>query len=147
MVLDGPWVCELCVRGFEPLARLYTVLASTHQRDDSLRVETSRIVDRLQENGIQFVDFGAVLSRRAGRFVDRFKGHLASFARQLRPDLIPELVEPLLDRRDIGTGGRHVSPHPRVMVHIYNRVEAARSDHVDNVRNALEPDGIHGPSG
>lgn len=145
MVLNTPWVLELCIWLFKPLDRLITILTGTNKRDNTLRIEPASIVDSLQENVVQSIDDLAMLRRSSRNLVDRLKRHLLTFARELHTNLVPELSQSLLYCGHIGAFLCEVGPGPTVMVNVDDGVEASVRDHVDDIGNALEPFGIDSP--
>lgn len=130
VVLYGPRILILRIRPLKPLARLDRILSRSNERDHSLRIETSRIGNGLQEDVVELVDLGTVLSGGTRRLVDRLESDLATLARKLRSNLIPKPVELLFDHGDVGSRGGDVSPGPAVVVDVDNRVETSRGDHV-----------------
>jgi hypothetical protein len=90
-------------RSFEPLRGLDTILATTNQIDNSLGVESSSFIDSLKEDLIQFVDLGSILSVVDRWLINRLEGNHVRLATQLGANLIPELIEFLLNHRKVGS--------------------------------------------
>lgn len=145
MILYRPRILPLLTRSFEPLTRLHSILSTPHKRNNSLLIEAPCIIDGLQEYLIQLILLGSVFRRSTGRFVNRFKCHLAPFTRQLCSNLIPKTIESFFDRRDIGIRLSNICPDPTVMVHIDNSVETARRYHVYDIRYTLQPHRVDRP--
>lgn len=145
MILDPPRILELCIRLLKPLTRLDSILARTHKRNNSLRVVTSRVVNRLQKDIIQAIDLSTMLSRSTRDLVDWFKSHHLALASQLGTNLEPQLAESLFGRGNVGAGRREIGPDGCVVMHVDKGVQATRGHHVDDVGDALEPCGIDFP--
>jgi hypothetical protein len=137
VVLNSPRVLELGIRPLEELTRLRSVLSRTNEGNNALRVEATGVVDGLQEDAIQLVYLGAVLSRRPRRFVDGLKSNEAALACQLRADLVPQRIESLFDGREVCVSLSDIGPLSRVMVHVDDSVESAGGNHIDDVGHAL----------
>lgn len=101
-------------RRHEPLRGLDAVLAATNKSHHALGIESARIVDCLEEDGIQLVDFRRVSRIVAGRFVDGLERDQAGLARQLAADLVPETVELFLDHGQICAWLGDIRPDPGV---------------------------------
>ena len=150
MILDAPRIFELGIRLLKPLARLNSILARTHKRNNSLRIVTPGVINCLQKDIIQTIDFSTVLRCSAGDLVNRLKSHHLALARQLGANLEPQLAKSLLESSHIGAGRREVGPslktsqhmfrnlgvlvtYPRIMVYIDNSVHATRGNHVNDI--------------
>lgn len=146
VILDSPRILVLAlIRLLKPLDRLISILTRPDKRDNPLRVMPSSLINRLKKDIIQAIDNSTVFRRGARDLVNRFKRNHVALTGQLCANLLPQLTQPLFHKRYVGAGLREIGPRPRVVVHVYYRVHTACGHHVDDIGDALEPCGIHGP--
>jgi hypothetical protein len=139
MILNTPRILELSIRPLEPLGRLDTVLTSSHQRHNTLRVEPSRIVDSLQEDVVQPIDNGTVLRSRSRNLINRLHSKHTALTSQLSSNLIPKLGQPLLHHSHVSTGVCQIQPIRAVVMHIDDCVKASGKNHINNIFYSLQP--------
>lgn len=122
MILNPPRILPLSIRSLKPLTCLNPIFSSPDKRNNSLWIPPARLINRLQKHVIQSIDLSPMFSRRPRNLIDSFKRHLLTLTRQLGANLKPQLSQPLLHSRDIGTRCGQISPRPAVVVHVYNGV-------------------------
>lgn len=113
MELNRVRVREPCRRN-KPFRSLDTILTTSDQGNDSLRVEAACIIDGLKEDLVQLVDLGCIGCSIAWWLVDWLKGHKTRLAGQFRSNLIPQSVELFFDHGQVGTRGSHIRPNPGI---------------------------------
>ena len=64
----------------KPLRCLDTILTTSHQSNDSLGIKSARIVDCLEKDRVEFIDFSRILSIVARGLVDRLESDKAGLA-------------------------------------------------------------------
>ena len=94
---------------------------------------TPSIVDSLEEDIVQPVNFSAMLSRGPRYLIDRLESNLFALASKLLANLLPQLSKPLFNGRDIRVRYCQIGPSPRIVVHVDNGVQSAVCDHVYDI--------------
>lgn len=73
MPLNPPRIQKFLIRPLKPLRGLNPILTRSDKRNNSLRIESSSIVNRLQEDSVESVDSCSMLRRCSRDFVDRLE--------------------------------------------------------------------------
>ena len=146
MELNRPRIRDVG-RRLEISRRLDRILTRPNKRNNTILVEPARIINRLDKQRIQLVQLIILILGFGIGLVNRLESQELGLAPELGANLVPELVELLLDGGVVCVGLGEVLPCGGVVVDVDDGVEAAGDCHVDDVGDALEPGCVYGVGG